>query len=852
MGRSASVYARDSSELLSVNSHTSSSKQLRQRSGSQSEYHDVQGEQLHTLNKLGLRLWHLKDFILSCGGEDSLRGMTTIDVSRKFILPQLLHKGGSSSSGNGMPASYCEILSKQPHNSSSSPTKAQPSQSSSPMDETRTSTHSNSGHSRNIDVNRTGSPVADAEVYVIHSLHDVFLQTVEALMDHFEQSPNIVIWMDIFCLNSMHGSPTSLGRGSDSPPTLTAAVSVSSFGASAKMPSFFGMGRASSKNLLAGGSGKMNHAPRQFSTLTINDKEGVANALSSIPMPERVKWFTHTLPEFISSIGHCVVVLTDGHASITGFQVPGQLRSSSSANGSVGSSSGRQQQKAHNSRKAWRVLRRTWCLYEVFACLQLSKVTLDLAFGQETLSNIIDELTNDAPTVLYSLFKAIDIDQAISTYSVHHDAILSVIDVYLKNNMGKDDSLHCTLKMRRKRFNYICYEHIRDALVRCLEESLQQRSLASLQDLINTRGSFSIGSPAGNGTPSPLKDVSSSKGKAKTALERVKISLQATLARLYQLQGNRTKATDLLETLMPLSEIYYGRTHLETLRVGQYLAALYLSAHRVDERCEELVYHIAKTTKEKLGNEHLDTIRSFQCLALFYMGTASQGQVEDVKETFIQAENILRDCRSKSDLVNGPSHWLTLSVWEDLAALHDTRGQRDEAIAIYKSTQEHRLTLLGEYHPDTINVMYNLGCLYYDLSQYDEAEQRLKHCLQLRRIVLGENHLDTLMVLLSLATLKESKGDHDGAEKLLLERWQGYRSSLGENAPQTLLVHFELGQWYDERGMKEKARTSYLDHLDRCKKQYGPTHDVVMGALLHLKDFYLRNGEDEKAKALRI
>lgn len=106
--------------------------------------------------KLGVKISVFEDFINTCGGESVLTNLTTTEVCEKFLKPIT----------SGSQLSYCEFLLRQQQNN-----------------------------------NNSFVGTAPAHVFISHAWAFNFLDVVESLRDHFFNSPDIIIWFDLFSNN---------------------------------------------------------------------------------------------------------------------------------------------------------------------------------------------------------------------------------------------------------------------------------------------------------------------------------------------------------------------------------------------------------------------------------------------------------------------------------------------------------------------------------------------------------------------------------------------------------------------------------------------------------------------------
>ena len=100
--------------------------------------------------KDGVKLSYVAEFLAICGGREKLQGLTTTEVSEKFVKPM----------SESCQSSFCDMLKGQSH-----------------------------------------PAVGVASVFISHAWKYRFLEVVDALIYHFEDEPSIVIWFDLFSNN---------------------------------------------------------------------------------------------------------------------------------------------------------------------------------------------------------------------------------------------------------------------------------------------------------------------------------------------------------------------------------------------------------------------------------------------------------------------------------------------------------------------------------------------------------------------------------------------------------------------------------------------------------------------------
>ena len=107
----------------------------------------------------GIMLSRMEVFVNECGGRSSLGWLTTAEVNKYFVIPFTAEKK----------CSYCDLL-----------------------------------------VAEGAECVGTAQVYISHSWEYVFVDVVDALLYHFRDNPDIIIWFDLFSNNQYDASDIEL------------------------------------------------------------------------------------------------------------------------------------------------------------------------------------------------------------------------------------------------------------------------------------------------------------------------------------------------------------------------------------------------------------------------------------------------------------------------------------------------------------------------------------------------------------------------------------------------------------------------------------------------------------------
>lgn len=136
--------------------------------------------------------------------------------------------------------------------------------------------------------------------------------------------------------------------------------------------------------------------------------------------------------------------------------------------------------------------------------------------------------------------------------------------------------------------------------------------------------------------------------------------------------------------------------------------------------------------------------------------------------SYKQAETLYKEALATRRAVLGEQHPDTVRSLNNLAVLYQNLGRYKEVYPLFKEVLAIRQVVLGEQHPDTATSLYNLGELYRDQGRYEEAEPLLKEALAVWQTVLGEQHPNVARGFNNLGLLYRSQGREEAA--LLFER----------------------------------------------------------------------------------
>lgn len=212
----------------------------------------------------------------------------------------------------------------------------------------------------------------------------------------------------------------------------------------------------------------------------------------------------------------------------------------------------------------------------------------------------------------------------------------------------------------------------------------------------------------------------------------VEATWKYALADILRRRGQFDRAQPYIESSVSIRSMELGEEHIDTLRALNNMALLY-QAQKKNSEAERLLASNLEIYRRKLGNEHPDTLSSIQSLAgLYYL----QGM-------FDRAEILSIECSTTSRRVLGDEHPDTLTYINYLAALYKLQRKFDESFPLYQNCLTSKIRVFGKEHPSTLMTLWHLAGLYNEQGKFADAESAYIECLTGYRRVLGESHPTT-------------------------------------------------------------------------------------------------------------
>ena len=274
-----------------------------------------------------------------------------------------------------------------------------------------------------------------------------------------------------------------------------------------------------------------------------------------------------------------------------------------------------------------------------------------------------------------------------------------------------------------------------------------------------------------------LKDLEKSLGREDESLP-YKLT---ELARLYRTQGRYKEAMLLIKDAVKRRKNKLGENHPDTMVSVNLLAITLLDQGRYGE-AEPLLLDTLKRRKNVLGNDHQYTLQSLHNLAFLY----------SEQYRYAEAEQLYKFALVRRETVLGEADRATLMTMNNLGMLYRSQGRNQIAQEFLEESLKRHKHSLGEYHPETLRSINNLASLYQSQGRYKEAEPLFTNYLERHEEVLGKDHPDTLTYLNNLAKLYYLQGRYSEANQIYRRVLDSQDKVLGDDHPLTLNSRFNF------------------------------------------------------------
>ncbi|MFJ7331231.1 tetratricopeptide repeat protein [Streptomyces cyaneofuscatus] len=279
-----------------------------------------------------------------------------------------------------------------------------------------------------------------------------------------------------------------------------------------------------------------------------------------------------------------------------------------------------------------------------------------------------------------------------------------------------------------------------------------------------------------------------------------------------------------------------GEDHLDTVTARANLASSYRQAGRTREAIA-IEERVVADREQLLGEDHPSTVLARANLASSYW------QAGRTREAIAIEERVVTD----SEQLLGKDHLDTVTARANLASSYGQAGRTREAIAIKERVVADRERLLGEDHPSTVRARANLASSYWQAGRTGEAMVIDERVVADRERLLGEDHPDTVLARANLASSYWQAGRAREAmvieERVVADR----ERLLGEDHPSTVLARANLAVSYWQAGRVREAMVIEERVVADRERLLGEDHPDTVTARANLAVSYGQAGRTGEA-----
>ncbi|MBX3395735.1 MAG: serine/threonine protein kinase [Phycisphaerae bacterium] len=214
---------------------------------------------------------------------------------------------------------------------------------------------------------------------------------------------------------------------------------------------------------------------------------------------------------------------------------------------------------------------------------------------------------------------------------------------------------------------------------------------------------------------------------------------------------------------------------------------------------------------------------------------------------FDNSERCLREAIEVGVAKLGENHPTLAPIYNNLAALLDTKGRLDESLPYFRKSLEAARTTMGPNHPDVAYALCGLGQALTRLQQFEEALQLFNEAIQIRRDALPSNHPLIAVALTGAGRALNGLGKPDQAEAILREAYEIRLATAPPNDYGRNFTAAILGECLVQLGKLDEAEQILITAYEGIVAARGPTFAIAQGAAANLAKLYDARGDTAKA-----
>ena len=250
------------------------------------------------------------------------------------------------------------------------------------------------------------------------------------------------------------------------------------------------------------------------------------------------------------------------------------------------------------------------------------------------------------------------------------------------------------------------------------------------------------------------------------------------------------------------------------------IAHFYMLSDSDSSKIESLYQRVLKIRKKILGEEHPDTIKSYNNLATYYL---FEDEYEEAKELYQKVLEMRKKILGERNSDTIKSYDILVNLY---AQMKEYQKAKDFCQKVLRIKQEE----FGEEHPSTAYSYFSLARLYQLIEEYQESEFYFIKALKIAEIVWKEKPLYKYIYYFSLADLYLKNKEYQKARPLFLKAMEINKS---KEIPHNIEEHYngfelesydgykseELADFYQSINEYQKAESIYLQHLKIYEKE---------------------------------
>jgi tetratricopeptide (TPR) repeat protein len=209
----------------------------------------------------------------------------------------------------------------------------------------------------------------------------------------------------------------------------------------------------------------------------------------------------------------------------------------------------------------------------------------------------------------------------------------------------------------------------------------------------------------------------------------------------------------------------------------------------------------------------------------------------------------------------GKAHPAYGAAVNNLALVRKTRGELEEAAALYDEAVEVYGKVTGRESASTATAQANAGSLHLALASKTKGVERITHvdtarsflesALHARRAALGERHAMVGVSLYLLASAARLQRRYPEAEGLLKESVAVLRETVGDEHPAMATALNNLGYLLKEMKLYPRAEEAYAASRKIRLAAFGPAHPESVAVTHNLAECRRAAGDEDGALALQ-